>query len=125
MMTAPDVATVVGYGDRPPARQLRLISWRPLARGALCGFCTVELLPLGLRIIDCPVLVSHGRAWCALPAKIQLDNTGRQKTDTAGKPLYAAVLQWRSRELGDRFSAAVISAIRRAHPGALDGESVP
>jgi hypothetical protein len=119
-MTAPDAAVAVGYGDRPAPRQLRLISWRPLAKGSLRGFCSVELVPLGLRIIDCPVLVSRGRAWCALPGKLQVDNTGRQKTDASGKPLYAAVLQWRNRELGDRFSDAAISAIRRAHPGALE-----
>lgn len=66
-----------------------------------------------------------GRAWCALPGKIRLDNTGKVRSDAAGKPLYAAVLQWRNRELGDRFSDAVIAAIRWAYPGALDGESAP
>ncbi|MGC2198610.1 MAG: hypothetical protein WA633_00460 [Stellaceae bacterium] len=115
-----NAGTAVGYGDRPAPRQLRLIRFQPLVKNALRGFCTVEIQPLGLRIIDCPVLVSHGRAWCALPGKIQVDNSGRQKTDTSGKPLYAAVLQWRNRELSDRFSAAVIGAIRRAHPGALE-----
>src|SRR5215469_12534868 len=69
-MLAPDLATAVGYGDKPASRHLRLISRRPLAKGALHGFCTIELLPLGLRSIDCPVLVSDGRAWCALPAKL-------------------------------------------------------
>jgi len=66
-MLAPDLATAVGYGDKPASRHLRLISRRPLAKGALHGFCTIELLPLGLRSIHCPVLVSDGRAWCALP----------------------------------------------------------
>lgn len=125
MMPAPDVATAVGYGDRPPARQLRLVGFQPKIKGPLRGFCTVELLPLGLQIIDCPVLVSHGRAWCALPGKLQVDSTGRQRTDASGKPLYAAVLQWRNRELSNRFSDAVISAIRRAHPGVLDGAGAP
>jgi hypothetical protein len=125
MMAAPDIATAVGFGDRPPPRQLRLISFRPLVKNSLRGFCTVELLPLGLKIIDCPVLVIHGRAWCALPAKLQVDSTGRQKTDASGKPVYVAVLQWRNREISDGFSNAVISAIRRAHPDALDGGSAP
>jgi hypothetical protein len=122
-MLAPDLATAVGYGGKPASRQLRLISWRPLAKGALHGFCTIELLPLGLRSIDCPVLVSDGRAW--LPAKLRVENTGRQRTNAGGKPLYAAVLQWRNHKLGDCFSNAVISAIRRAHPGALDGDGAP
>jgi hypothetical protein len=43
-----------------------------------------------------------------------------RKTDANGKPAFAAILEWRSRELGDRFSEIVIAAIRRIHPGALD-----
>ena len=95
-MLAPDLATAVGYGDKPASRHLRLISRRPLAKGALHGFCTIELLPLGLRSIDCPVLVSDGRAWCALPAKLRVENTGRQRTNAGGRPLYAAVIARRS-----------------------------
>ena len=74
---------------------------------------------------NCPVLVSDGRAWCALPAKLRVEKTGRQRTNSDGQPLYAAVLQWRNRKLGDCFSNAVISAIRRAHPGALYGVGAP
>ncbi len=122
-MTAPDAATAIGYGDRPPS--VRLIEWRPLAKNSLRGFATVEFVPLGLRIIDCPVLVSHGRTWCALPSKLQVDSSGRQKTDATGKALYVPVLQWRNRALSDRFSTAVVSAIRRAYPDALDGAGSP
>jgi hypothetical protein len=61
----------------------------------------------------------------ALPAKLQVDSTGRQKSDASGKALYTAVLQWWNRELVDRFSDAVIEAIRRAHRGALGGAPAP
>lgn len=47
-MSAPDAAIAVGYGDRPAPQQLRLISWKPIVRGALRGFATIEL-PIGLR----------------------------------------------------------------------------
>lgn len=124
-MTAHDAATAIGYGDRPPT--LRVIEWRPLPlpKNSLRGFVTVEFMPLGLRVVDYPVLVSAGRPWCALPGKPQIDTNGRQKTDAAGKPLYAAMAQWRSRELSDRFSTTVVSAIRRAYPDALDGVGSP
>jgi hypothetical protein len=108
------------YGDRPPARQLRLVGFQPKIKGALRGFCTVELLPLGLRIIDCPVLVSRGKAWCALPSKPQIDSEGRLRKDINGKAQYVALVEWASRELRDRFSNAVIELIRARHPGALD-----
>jgi hypothetical protein len=51
--------------DRP---RLRLISFKPLTKGALRGFAHVEL-PSGLRITDCPVLISNGKTWATLPSK--------------------------------------------------------
>lgn len=36
-----------------------------------------------------------------------------------GKAQFAAVLEWRNRQLADRFSAAVVELIRAAHPNAL------
>jgi hypothetical protein len=42
-----------------------------------------------------------------------------------GKPQYAAILEWKSRDLSDRFSATVIDLIRQNHPNALDGEGEP
>jgi hypothetical protein len=42
--------------DANPARaaegpRMRLVSWKPMAKGSLCGFATVEL-PIGLKLID-------------------------------------------------------------------------
>jgi hypothetical protein len=37
---------------------LRLVSWKPLNKGALRVFGTVEL-PIGLKLIDCPVFVGR------------------------------------------------------------------
>jgi hypothetical protein len=99
--------------------QMRLISFKPLVKGSLRGFATVQL-PIGLTIEDCPVLVGRNGAWAALPAKPVLDREGRQvKPD--GKPQYIPVLKWRDRDLTDRFSAAVVDLIRSQHPADLDG----
>jgi hypothetical protein len=114
---APDTATAAGWGDRPPPKRLRLIAWRTLVKGALRGFATVEL-PIGLRIADCPVLVSKGKAWASLPSKPVHD--GRQKINANRKPAYVAVLEWNTRTLQDQFSTTVVELVRRAYPGALD-----
>jgi hypothetical protein len=45
----------------------------------------------------------------------------KHKTDPNGKPGYAPVAEWRSRELRDRFSEVVIAAIRQMYPGSLNG----
>jgi DNA-binding cell septation regulator SpoVG len=101
--------------DRP---RMRLVSFKPLTKGELRGFATVEL-PIGLVIDDCPVLVGSSGAWAALPSKPVLDREGRQaKPD--GKPQYASIMKWRDRELQDRFSQAVVDLVRQHHPGTLD-----
>ena len=101
-------------------RRMRLVNFRPLVKGALRGFATVQL-PIGLTINDVPVLSSHGKVWASLPAKPQIDSEGRQKRDANGKPAYIAILQWRDRDLADRFSQAVVELVRAAHPEAFDG----
>jgi hypothetical protein len=132
-MTAPIEAElrrgeVATWGRRPDAGPLaspkmRLISWKSLVKNSLRGFATVEL-PIGLKIVDCPVLVSSGKAWASLPTKPVLDRDGKHvKPD--GKPQYSAVLEWKSRDLADRFSEAVVELVRQTHPGGLDDGGAP
>jgi hypothetical protein len=120
-------AEAATWGLRPCAEQpdarprtISLIAWQQVIKGALRGFVTIEL-PSGLRLVDGPVLTATGKAWTAPPSKPIVDCDGRQKTDANGKPAFAAVCGWRTRELSDRFSEIVIAAIRAAHPNALDG----
>jgi hypothetical protein len=102
------------------APQMRLLSFRPMVKGALRGFATVEL-PIGLKIYDVPVLVGRNGAWANLPAKPRLDQDRRQEIGPDGKPAYSAILEWHDRDLQDRFSAAVVELVRSRHPEALDG----
>jgi hypothetical protein len=102
---------------------MRLVSFRALVKGALRGFANVEL-PNGLRITDCPVLVSGGKAWATLPGKPQIGQDGRQIV-VDGKKQFAAILTWLDRATADRWSAAVIELVRAKYPRALDGESEP
>ena len=102
-------------GEPPTAQKgLRLIEWRPLAKGALVGFATIQL-PIGLTIRECPVLISGYREWVNLPAKPQLDRDGKPRLDpVTGKALYASIIEWPDRDTRDRVSEAVISAVREA-----------
>ena len=119
-MTAPDAATAVGFGDRPAPRQLRLITWKPLRKGALRGFATVEISSIGLRLIDIPIFLGSNGAWAALPSKPEFDRDGRRKNDINGRAIYTPVAEWRTREISERFSEAAVAAVRRGHPGDLD-----
>ena len=97
---------------------MRLVAWKPMRKGDLIGFATVEL-PICLKLIDCPVLIGPRGRWASLPSKPQIDRDGRQKTDTNGRAVYAPVLEWRDRGLADRFSAAVVELVLQSHPEAL------
>jgi hypothetical protein len=120
-----ELATGAGKGKRfangEPASarpRLRLLKWRPAVKGVLRGFADLEFW-FGLRIVDCPVLISNGRAWVSLPVKPQIVD-GRQRLNEAGKPAFLPVLGWRNRTLQDRFSEAVIALLLEQHPDALD-----
>jgi hypothetical protein len=104
----------------PPKQRLRLVSFKPMVKGLLRGFCTIELPP-GLILEDLSVLIgnNNGRPWVALPSRPVLDENGRHKRDVNGKPEYQSIGKWTSRNLGDQFSARVISLIEEQYPGAL------
>jgi hypothetical protein len=117
-------AAAATWGDpTPPSAErprMKLIGWKPIRKGDLAGFAPI-VLPIGLKIVDCPVLVSRGEAWAMLPSKPQIDKDGRHKTDADGRPAYSPVIEWRDRALADRFSAALVALVRAEH--AVDLES--
>jgi hypothetical protein len=118
MMPSATPATAIGFGDRP--EQLRLVTWKLYRKGKLRGFSTVTLLSVGLKLIDCPVYISDKGAWAALPQKPEYDRDDRRRVDINGQPVWSIVLEWRNRELADRLSAALVAAVRRAHPRDLE-----
>jgi hypothetical protein len=126
-MMAPDRPTeaqpradvAAGFGGPPPQRpSMQLLNWKPLIRNSLRGFADVEL-PSGLRIREIPVLSSHGKSWATLPSKPQIDKDGRHRKGPDGKPAYTAILEWRTTDLKDGFSAKVVELVRAAHPDAF------
>ena len=113
-------AHAVAWGDKLVPRRTMLRGFRPLVKGALRGFVTVEL-PCGLVLHDVAIFAGRNGPWASLPSKPVLDRDGCQRSDTNGKPQYAPIAEWRSRELADRFSAAIVKLVRTAHPDAQNG----
>lgn len=114
-------AKTVAWGDKPAPQGMVLHTFRPLTKGKLRGFATVELT-CGLVLIDLPVFIGRDGPWAALPRKAVLDAERSPKLDTNGQPSFQPVAEWRSGDLADRFSAAEVELVRKAHPGALDGD---
>jgi hypothetical protein len=109
---------LLGGTHRRP-RRLRLRSFRPLAKGAPRGFASVEV-PFGLVLHDVAIFAGRNGPWASLASRPLLDQDGRHRSEINGKPQYTPVAEWRSRELADRFWAAVIELVGAAPPDALD-----
>jgi hypothetical protein len=99
--------------------RMRLLAWRPLRKGRLLGFCTVEL-PIGLQIREVALLRGPEGLWAALPAKPEVTADNQVRTGPDNKPLYRELLVWRSRRLKDAFSTRVIGLVREAHQEDLE-----
>jgi hypothetical protein len=94
----------------------RIIEWRPLRRNSLLGFAKIEL-PSGMIIADVTILTGARGPWASPPAKPLIDRDGAVMKDaTTGKVRYAPIIEFTSKEIRDRWSAAVIEAMRAAHP---------
>lgn len=98
----------------PPPRKIELTGWRPMVKNTLRGFATIKF-PMGLTVRDLTVHVKGDNKWVGLPAKVQIDQDGAVRRSETGKILYSAVMEWSTRELGDRFGAAVIELVENHH----------
>jgi hypothetical protein len=122
-----EIATRATWGEPPGhkarPRQMALLEWRPVRKNTLLGFGSIEL-PNGLQIDDIAVHVRGGKAWVSFPARPMLDADGRQVMRD-GRPQYISMMRWQSRDLADRFSAALVELVRNAYPDALDDMKKP
>jgi hypothetical protein len=118
-MTAPSQREL-RVAERPDPPRMRILGFRPVRKNSLVGFITISMRLFTIH--DAPVLVSHGKAWVALPSKPLLGPDGKQVVGADGKPKFAPTVTWASREIGDRFSDAAIKLIRRELPGVLEDE---
>lgn len=93
--------------------------WKPMRKGSLLGFVTVET-PSGLIFHEVSILASNGTYWASPPSKPMLDGSGSVMTDDTGKRRYSPVVSFASKAIRDRFSGAIIAAVRAAFPEELD-----
>ncbi len=97
--------------------ELRLRDFRAVTKNTLRGFATFEF-PNGMVIHDMPTHTKNGASWVAFPAVPQLENGSLRVVD--GKTQYKRVIEWRDRDLSDRFSDAAVAVIKRDKPGVLE-----
>jgi|SRR5579875_2621000 len=96
----------------------KVTDWKPINRGSLIGFCTVTM-PSGIVLRDVAIIQSDTSLWASPPAKPMVDKDGYVVEDNAGKRRYVPIVEFTTKQVRDRWSAAVIDALRAAYPGAL------
>src|SRR2546423_8386592 len=95
-------------------RGMQLLEWRRIDKGALVGRATV-LLPIGLQITDIGIFTKDSQSWAQMPSEAMRDADGQLLKDDRGKTHYRSRLKWATRELQERFSAALIALIEAEH----------
>jgi len=96
----------------------KILDWRPLCKNSLLGFAKVEL-PSGMVLVDVTILTGERGPWASPPSKPMVGRDGVVMKDAGGKTKYVPVIEFTSKEVRDRWSAAVVDAMRAAHPEAL------
>jgi hypothetical protein len=81
---------------------VRILDWRELRRNSLVGFAKVEL-PSGM------VITGERGPWASPPSKPMITRDGTVMKDAAGEIKYAPTIEFTSKEVRDRWSAAVIA----------------
>jgi hypothetical protein len=98
--------------------RLIILAWNAVRKRSFRGFATVRF-PSGLILFDCEIFIGKGGdARAALPARPIIGSDCRQ-VSPAGRPQYAAVGTFASKEDAHRFSDAIINARRETYPNAL------
>jgi hypothetical protein len=90
--------------------------FQPLERNTLRGFCEISIPDWNLTIKDVAVHRKNDSMWASAPAK-PLIKDGIVVKDESGKIAYFNIFEFADRAARDRFSDAVIAAVRATDDG--------
>ena len=90
--------------------------FQPFERNTLRGFCEISIPDWNLTIKDVAVHRKNDSMWASAPAK-PLIKDGTVMKDEAGKIAYVNIFEFADRAARDRFSDAVIAAVRATDDG--------
>src|SRR5690242_1133015 len=105
--------------DRP-ARQAAMTveNFKAISAGAMRGCCDVQHAS-GMVLHRCTVYAKDGKAWAPPPPKQVIGRDGTVQKTTEGKVRYEPTVSFVDRQTQERWSNAVIAALRIANPEAL------
>jgi hypothetical protein len=114
-----DVVRCYPDGQTAVLPPITCIGWKPNhseATTVLKGWADLHLPRMRLRLHGCPIFFSptSGNAWAGMPSR----EIGK---DADGKPRYAAMAEWDTRDIHNAFSLAVVAAVSAYAPNWQEG----
>lgn len=94
---------------------MKILDFRPLRKNSLRGFAKIEF-PSGLILTDVTILTGERGPWASPPSKPMVGRDGTVMKDDNGRARYVPIVEFTTKAVRDRWSAAVIEAMREAHP---------
>jgi hypothetical protein len=95
-----------------------ILAFAPRRQNTLAGFAEFRL-PSGMILHDVGIHIAGTSAWASLPGKPMLDRNDVVLRDDRGKIKYSNVIAFATKKMRDRFSEAIIEAVRVAYPDVL------
>lgn len=97
---------------------MTISDFKRIDAGAMRGFADVHL-PSGMILHRCSIFAKDGKAWASPPSKQVIGRDGTVQRAGGGKVRYEPTVSFADRATQERWSAAVIEALRMAQPDAL------
>jgi hypothetical protein len=92
-----------------------ITDFKSVRAGPMIGLADVTL-PSGMILHRCGIFIKDGKAWAAPPSKQVIGRDGSVQKTVDGKTRYEPTVSFVDRATQERWSAAVVEAVRRAHP---------
>jgi hypothetical protein len=94
-------------------------NFRAIQAGALVGFADVAL-PSGMILHRCSIFAKDDRAWASPPSKPIIGRDGTAQRTSDAKVRYEPTVSFTDRWTAERWSTAVVEALRAEHPDVFE-----
>jgi hypothetical protein len=98
-------------------------NFKPVVAGAMRGFVDVHM-PSGMTLHRCSIFAKDDRVWASPPSKQVIGRDGQVQRMPNGKARYEPNVSFVDRATQERWSIAVIDAVRLEYPDVLPDVSV-
>ena len=94
---------------------IEILAFKPTRKNSLLGFAKIGL-PSGMVLIEVCILTGTNGPWASPPSKPMIDRDGQALREPNGKLKYSPVVDFKDKHTRERFSQAVIAAMRTSLP---------